>query len=831
MYSSFSKKFRQIKPYDNYNVTDVPWHEAMVAGNGRLGVLESCAPIEDSLIYQNVEFVMPSEEPRHVPYDVTAQLDEARQSVINFDDTWNIHDRKRTNMYCYHPGHMIRLTLEGEPDISGYRRWTDYKTGTINTTFKSDGASVSKSTYVSRKQNVIITKIISEKSVNMSISTDDFESMPKFGVQKNNIPAPERNMLYSRFVRDNIIGTVVHYPEYEGSELAKGGFAGVTRILTDGDMRVSSKPKDSRAYTCIDETAPVINISHAESITLITYTDWTDDLGEYCEFRDRVNGKDTFALVDKCINKVNSVNITEEPVSLDHKNIELKLDGGYFCESANEELLDLQKNEYDIMPHLLEKLYYNGLYGMQACAGTTAPRLSGLWVGEWNLLWRSAYTMDANVNIQVSGMNGSGLYEAGVGYMWFILRQIPDWVNNAAMVYGMKDAVLIPVNTDGHRAMMVEYDINYPFQYWNAGAGWMLIPIYEFLQTYGDAVITTFDASLIKMYGKDTFDVRKDVYEPLLKKAYNFWKQIGNPEYYTDTDGNARYEKGKCSLNAGEHYLIIPSFSPENKPLGYHSAITANAAMDISAAKDVINMYIEMINKEMAEENRTAAMQAVSEAEALLRLLPDFMYDESAAVKEWSMKEYGENNAHRHISHLYPAWPALQTQHDSKLAAACRQAVINRNHENKGKDDTASHGWIHKALVEARLKNADAVYDTLNLLVHSDIFYTTLFTDHNTDRSKGVYCTDTAFGLVGIINEMLVYSDEHTIELLPAWSDKLGSGMVKGLRTRCGITIDELKWDVDKKKVYVSLDWGNADEINIVCGKYEIEKIGHERQS
>ena len=65
MYSSFSKKFRQIKPYDNYNVTDVPWHEAMVAGNGRLGVLESCAPIEDSIIYQNVEFVMPSEEPRH----------------------------------------------------------------------------------------------------------------------------------------------------------------------------------------------------------------------------------------------------------------------------------------------------------------------------------------------------------------------------------------------------------------------------------------------------------------------------------------------------------------------------------------------------------------------------------------------------------------------------------------------------------------------------------------------------------------------------------------------------------------------------------------------
>lgn len=44
----------------------------------------------------------------------------------------------------------------------------------------------------------------------------------------------------------------------------------------------------------------------------------------------------------------------------------------------------------------------------------------------------------------------------------------------------------------------------------------------------------------------------------------------------------------------GEKYLIIPSFSPENKPLGYKSAITANASMDIAAAKDIIAMYIDM---------------------------------------------------------------------------------------------------------------------------------------------------------------------------------------------------------------------------------------------
>ena len=93
----------------------------------------------------------------------------------------------------------------------------------------------------------------------MSVSIDDFESMPKFGVQKNNVPAPERNMLYSRFVSGDIIGTVVHYPEYEGSELANGGFAGATRFITDGIVNMIELNKSDKAYTCIDNIVPIFN--------------------------------------------------------------------------------------------------------------------------------------------------------------------------------------------------------------------------------------------------------------------------------------------------------------------------------------------------------------------------------------------------------------------------------------------------------------------------------------------------------------------------------------------------------------------------------------------
>ena len=74
---SYSEGYTEIIPYREYDLYDVAWHDSMIAGNGHIGVIESCAPLNDNLIYQNVEFVMPSDEPRYVPEEVTSQLEEA----------------------------------------------------------------------------------------------------------------------------------------------------------------------------------------------------------------------------------------------------------------------------------------------------------------------------------------------------------------------------------------------------------------------------------------------------------------------------------------------------------------------------------------------------------------------------------------------------------------------------------------------------------------------------------------------------------------------------------------------------------------------------------
>lgn len=91
-----SNSYTDIIPYYNYETTEPGWRDGMVTGNGENGVICSCSPYSETLIYQNMYFIMPTPEPRFTPPEVTAELHEARQAVINFDDSWNVHDRIRT---------------------------------------------------------------------------------------------------------------------------------------------------------------------------------------------------------------------------------------------------------------------------------------------------------------------------------------------------------------------------------------------------------------------------------------------------------------------------------------------------------------------------------------------------------------------------------------------------------------------------------------------------------------------------------------------------------------------------------------------------------------
>ena len=270
---------------------------------------------------------------------------------------------------------------------------------------------------------------------------------------------------------------------------------------------------------------------------------------------------------------------------------------------------------------------------------------------------------------------------------------------------------------------------------------------------------------------------------------------------YTDANGNACYNANKTSLASGEKYLIIPSYSPENYEKTTSFALCVNAAMDISAANYALKMAIDVENL-----SKTSGYQErIASYENLINNLPEYTYDETGAIKEWCANGFEDDNSHRHISHLYCAWPAFELDDNEELAAAVKQALVNRDEDAVLSEATQSHGWLHRGLVYARLGDSEGVDYCLYQLLHSQLQYTSFMTDHNTNRKSRAYCTDSAFGLIGIIDEMLLYSTQETIEVLPACPSTLSQGSFTNLRARCRANVS-CTWNNNKASVTIKSD-------------------------
>lgn len=829
------------------------WRDGMISGNGKTGYVTSGEPYSDAFIFQNIFFNFPTSQPRYIPSELTGQLEEARENVFNLNDDWKIKDawgntRKRTFFYSYHPGAQLRLTSSYNDTEKDYIRWTNYETAETGVKFTDKYGTWERVSFTSRPDDVAITKM--EKSsqnqlINMTISMDDIEAMAKGWDGFSTIS----QMKYKKIVGKDCsyIAQVAKYPAYSGSELYDGGYITVTYIIAEGENAKKTKVKTSNSEGYFAGENSAVKIENAENVYLITVVDRTfnmtgqdsgdvmgkfvnmtsypflDELVERAEIvkaKYTVNGKFSYAAA-----LLPSSQIQKE--SFNRLSFNLYGDEEY-SSYDNNALISVQRSTKDRINHeFMRRAYNQARYAQVCCGGSAAPRLYGMWCGEWNPGWRSIYTLDANVNLQTSAMNTGNLDgNFQYGYITYFLRHAPDFMENAKMAYGMHDAIQLSVNTDADRAMHVEYDNAYPFQYWNAGASWCLLPIYEYWQCFGNQLIpinenmrfenlqpilgvndgglTDEEYNLIKERGY--LDLEKDILLPLLTKQANFWEQIVTPRYYTDVNGKACHDESKTKLNEGEKYMIIPTYSPENHPIGYYSTLTANATMDISAAKDGLDMVCA-IEKAVRREGYEAA---VERWQTLKDNIADYKFDTDGALREWAMEEYEENNNHRHLSHLYVAWPAYDTQTNPSLAEASLKALNNRKKYNTG-DATAGHGWMHQALVEARLKLGDSMMKSLMQMMNGTAYYSSMMTDHDTNRRNDTYCTDTAFGTLGAVNEALAFSNTGQIEIIPALPKDWTRGKVTGLMARCRVEIENLEWDVEGGIATVSLNSSEDD--------------------
>jgi hypothetical protein len=413
------------------------------------------------------------------------------------------------------------------------------------------------------------------------------------------------------------------------------------------------------------------------------------------------------------------------------------------------------------LPALLEKLFASGRYLLLSASGLLPPRLTGLWQGDWDSAWSGAITTDANLGLQLAGAVTTDVPAAVDAVASLVARQLPDWRVNARRLFGAR-GIVAPAHTDGRSGLATHFEPRWPLHMWTAGADWLLVPL--------------LDEALARV---DPGYAARHAGQALRELA-------------------AFYEDFLAGTDCGGHVVFAPSYSPENEPDGWAPA-AVNATMDIAAARHALLSAAQLAAAELAE-----AEPADPGAARLVERLPPYRLTTDGALAEWAWppEETGlpplpANDEHRHVSHLYPVWPLheITATGTPALAAAALRALRAR-----GAQDDSAHGYLHKALAAARLRDADLAGRLLAALAGQGFFFRSLMSSHYPKRA--VYNADAACALPGVLTEMLVDSvpaDEAgpgRIELLPAVPDFLPRGRLAGARTLLGVRVAELRWDI-----------------------------------
>lgn len=531
-------------------------------------------------------------------------------------------------------------------------------------------------------------------------------------------------------------------------------------------------PGGDRAYTGVTLvvvtggrtalTPPGLKVTGAESVLLLTrvlrHTDEPDALAEARTLGDLLpNQGDLYAHLLDRHTPLHRTAYERVTLDLDADSAERALPGS--------ELLEKHPGS----PALLERLFAAGRYHLLSASGLFPPRLTGLWTGDWDTAWAGAFTNDANVNLQTASAAAAALPEVTEALASLIHGQLDDWRENARSVFGVR-GVMAPAHTDGESGLTYHFSREYPLHLWTAGADWLLKPLVDHDETRGEQDPRTAHA---------------------LAEVALF------------------YEDFLTRIDADGHLVVVPSYSPENRPANA-SWGAINAAMDLSAARHALRTAAEY-HPEKAEIWRAIADQ-----------LPPHRVNADGALAEWAWPGLDDTYDHRHLSHLYGVWPLdeINPYDTPGLAAAAHRAL-----ELRGAENDSAHGHLHHALIAARLRDGERVAHALGQVLKGDFFHASLMSAHYPNRD--VYNADAAHTLPAVLVEMLVQSTPDRLVLLPALPAAYPAGSLRGIRTRFGAVID-LTWTPTCAKAMIRPSRTQRIELRTSSGAEPLDLVAGE---
>ena len=392
---------------------------------------------------------------------------------------------------------------------------------------------------------------------------------------------------------------------------------------------------------------------------------------------------------------------------------------------------------------------------------------------------------NANINLQLAPMALGFHREGEEAYFNWMESLVPDFRTNAKNIFGMRGThyALTPtkdcgVDTHFDHAGSTATGETWPHPYWLAAGPWCVRPFWDHYLVTGD------------------LDFLRNRAVPAYKDLALFYEDFLT---VTDKEGN---------------FIFVPGFSPENNPgnLNPSCMLALNAAMDISVCREVLANLVE------ACELLGIEADSVPKWKAMMAKLPPYLLEPDGALQEWTWPTLTDRYVHRHISHLYGAWPGDEIDPD-RTPQLAKAALIADRHRIP--ERLAAHGRIHRALVGARLKDCYLVDSELRQLIEEGNVGPTLRCSHDPYATP---MPDAQGGIPTIMMEMLAYSRPGVIEVLPALPTSLVKGSINGMQLHTFARLNKLVWDMDARTVNLTVTSVRKQDVTLIA-RYGIEGI------
>ena len=436
-----------------------------------------------------------------------------------------------------------------------------------------------------------------------------------------------------------------------------------------------------------------------------------------------------------------------------------------------EELLSDQRSRPDFSPALLEKIFEMGRHWFILNSGKYPSIAAGI---------------SATIDLQTAGAVPGNLREGTEAYFNWMESITPDCRANAKNIFGFR-GTSYPLFPDKGMGVNFYYTAGTVWPCWISSGGWRVRPFWDRYLVTGDQ------------------DFLRQRVVPAYKELALFYE-----DFLTATDKNG-------------NYIFVPSFSPENTAASTDPSgpVLVNATMDIAVCREVLTNLIQ------ACETLGIEADSVAKWKAMLAKMPPYLIEPDGTLKEWTWPTLQEHYNHRHVSHLYGAWPGDEIDPD-RTPSLARAALIADRRRTFDVMSTAvsgevlpAYGRCHRALAGARLKDRIIVDVQLRQLLEQGYVSTALRCSRD---PYGPPVPDAQGGIPAIIMEMLAYSRPGVIEVLPALPLSLVKGSIIGMLARTFARIDKLSWDMDARTVDLTVTSVKKQDVTLIA-RHGIEAI------